>query len=131
MVVAADDRHSAAQVRAGQQPEQRGSQVRRRGQRVDDQDGRPLGSDTGQPPQGRAFGQELDRQSRDLIVPLHYGDGAVVGHLPDHGRGEVPFFEDPLHLALTAAANDHQHPLLRLRQHHVVRAHAALATWHA
>ena len=82
-------------------------------------------------PQRRAFGQQWDRQPRDLVVSVDDGQETVVGNFTDHGRGQVPGSEDRFDLRLAAALNHHQHPFLRLREHHVVGRHPLLASRHS
>ena len=52
---------------------------------------------------------------------------SVSGHFADDGGVEVPLLEDAHDLVLAAAFRDDEHPLLRFRQHDLVRRHAAFA----
>ena len=131
VVVAADDRPAAAEVRARKHPQQGGADVGGRGQGVEVERRRGFGRKPDEPPHRRTLGEQLDRKARDLLLVVHDGQMAVVGHLADHGRREVPGLEDALDVGFAAAAHDHQHPFLRLREHHVVGRHASLAARHS
>ena len=48
----------------------------------------------------------------------------------DHREIELPFVEDRLGLGLAAGLQDHQHPLLALRQHHLIGRHPLFAAGH-
>jgi hypothetical protein len=58
-------------------------------------------------------------------------DEAVLGdRLADHGEVEVPLLEDRAGLRFLLRAQHHEHPLLALREHHLVGGHRLLAHRH-
>src|SRR5207245_10507889 len=54
----------------------------------------------------------------------------VARDLADARALELPALEDALDVGLTPRARDDEHPLLRLREHHLERRHAAGASGH-
>ncbi len=78
----------------------------------------------------RLVAEFLDRQVGDrLAVPLD-DEAQGVGGLADHREVEAPLHEDRLGLGLHAGLEHHEHPLLALREHHLVGGHALLAGGH-
>ena len=130
VVVAAEHAAAAGQVGAREQSEQRRARVGERGKRVDDEVEGRFGCDAHQTTHRSPVGQQLDRQASHRVRPVNHRQLAVVGDFADYRGGQVPGVEDALHLALAAALDDDQHPLLRFGKHHVVRCHLALPPRH-
>ena len=65
----------------------------------------------------------------DLALVLQHHVASVGGD-PDGGGVQAPLLEDTLTVSLAAGLQDRQHPLLALRQHHLVGAHAVFALRH-
>ena len=78
----------------------------------------------------RLVGQRAVRNLGDDLAAILHAQHAVVGHLADAHRVQIPLLEDALDLGFAAALDDEQHPLLRLGQHDLVRRHAGLALRH-
>ena len=130
VVVAAEDAAAARQVGAREQTQQRLARVGERRKRVDLESERRLWCKTDEAPHRGSVRQQADRESRHLVAAVKHGQLPIIGDLADHRRGQIPGMEDALDLALTAALDDDEHPLLRFRQHHVVRRHPALTPGH-
>ena len=79
----------------------------------------------------RLVGQRTVRDLGDELTAVPDPQQAVARDLADVHGVEIPFREDPLDLGLTALLDHEQHPLLRLRQHDLVRRHPRLALRHA
>ncbi len=126
VVVAPEDRTPAAQVGARQQTQQRLAGVDERRQGVEMQRGRWLRRHACETAERSAVGEQVDGQPRHHLGLVEDGQMPVVGNVADHRRGEIPGLKNALHLGLAAALDDDEHPLLRLRQHHVIRRHASL-----
>jgi hypothetical protein len=115
-----------------QQPEQRFTEILRRGQRerVERlQRVELLGPRGGPVVDGRAVGEGRHREIRADLLALEDPQAPGVGDGADHRGGEIPAVEDLHHLMLAAALGDDQHPLLRLGEHDLVRRHPLLAAW--
>ncbi len=126
VVVAPEDRTPAAQVGARQQTQQRLARVDKWRKGVEMQRGRWLRRHACEPAQRSAVSEQVDGQPRHHLGLVEDSQMSVIGHVADHRRGQIPGLKDALDLGLSAALYDDEHPLLRLRQHHVVRRHSSL-----
>ena len=75
----------------------------------------------------RVVGERAWRQRSDDLVPVTDLERLLRDHRADACPVQVPAGEGALHQVLAAGSRDHEHPLLRLREHHLVRRHAARA----
>ena len=78
----------------------------------------------------RRVGELVDRQigfDHALVLDDH---AAGIGRAPDDREIEAPLAEHLLAGAFRARLEDHQHPLLAFREHHLVGRHVGLALRH-
>jgi hypothetical protein len=64
-----------------------------------------------------------------LAVKAH-DEPQIRGSVSDHREVEPPFAEDRLGRGVFVGLEHHEHALLALRQHHLIRRHAGLAAGH-
>ena len=74
--------------------------------------------------------QRLQRQVGLDLAALADPEPVLGDGVADDGEVEVPLVEDRLGLRFPFGLEHHQHPLLALRQHHLVGAHRLLAAGH-
>ena len=80
--------------------------------------------------QRRLVGQRPQRDIGDhRAVPLEH-HMPRIGHFADHREIELPLAEDAFRKPLASGLEHHQHPLLALRQHHLIGGHPLLAARH-
>ncbi len=127
VVVAAVDVRPAADVHRAEQREQRLGRVRQRGRL----DRCRLGAGHGLDRVARALvGEEAGRDlAHDLVRP-EGAQQAGVGHLADDCVVQLPAIADGEHVLEHLRADDGDHPLLALGDHHLPRLHPLLAERH-
>ncbi len=127
LVVAARDEGPRAELRRGEELEQRRTRVRHRRRTLGRRDAR-LALDR----VARALvGEESGGDRPDLVVVPERAQQPGLGHLADHGAVELPAVDHRLDLGEPLGGDDRDHPLLRLGDHHLPRLHPLLALRHA
>ena len=128
VVVAAEDRAAARDVRCREQREERVGV--RPDRRVLD---RPLELARLRldPVAGRLLGEEPRRDLADDLAVVEAAELAAPGDLADHGHRELPLPADRLDLLQPLGLDDRDHPLLALGDHDLVRLEVGLAERHA
>ena len=127
LVVAPGHEGPRAQLRRAEQLGQRLGRGGDRRRRLGGRDPRPLLDRV-----ARALVREEPRGDRaDLLVVPERAQEPGVGDLADHRAVELPAVDHRLDLGEPLGVDDRDHPLLRLRDHHLPRLHALLALRHA
>ncbi len=132
VIVLAIDPALGTEIGRGEQPGQ-GRRDIRAGHLVQIQLVQPVerGGTTGRSlVEGRFVGELLGgnlRHGHAVIPDPHH---AVVGHVADLRAGQIPLLEDIFHHLFLPGAYDDQHPLLRFREHDLIRGHARFALGH-
>ena len=81
---------------------------------------------SGSSPSDSGFGVGTQGNVGDRLAAELEHQMAGIGDPADHGEIQLPFGEDRLGLGLAAGLQHHQHPLLALRQHHLIGRHPLL-----
>jgi hypothetical protein len=76
---------------------------------------------------GSALGDGIHGDIDDRASPVAGPHSPVGGHLTDLREVELPLPKDVLHLSFPPALDDEEHPLLGLREEHLVGGHPLLA----
>ena len=76
---------------------------------------------------GRIARQRFKRQVGFDLAIVHDQETVLGDCFAHDGEIEVPFVEDGLRLCLKLGTQDHQHPFLGFRQHHLVGGHGVFA----
>ena len=130
VVVAAVDRRAAADVVAAEQLDER-VLVRRRVERTLQQSVAWLLARLRLDAVARALvGEQSRRDLADDLIPPESAQKAGVGDLADDGRVQLPALADCEHVVEHLRADDRDHPLLALADHHLPRLHPLLAERH-
>ncbi len=117
-------------VRAGQQRQHRRFPVGRGGDAGGVQAGLQGRLHPGPVIERRVVGQRAQWQVADHLALVFQHDVAGVGGVADDGGVQAPLLEDAVTVGLAAGLQDGQHPLLALREHHLVGAHALFTLGH-